>query len=482
MNLINTVNQFNQNEYQYSLYNEYLKQLTRYIQTYGNNPELSIKYYHINIPLSTNIDNTDFNDENITSDQIKISGTGIMDKFENCTWDVYEFFSVSEITPFTYQPAAELNDSPAGDFGALFLLFRPNPGDLFTLYDSQNHSTNKFEIFQITDVTYNVSTKDILPMYVCTYKKAPLSESTVKQFLINDVFFYNTSVNLFFKAPCFQNHSFIKKIKKENQFKIINELFLKRKNKYILKHSFEENKHIILFPYLLNNLSTRIEKLSILSDLNKPIDFTCNVSLYDYSINTSKDNETPYFYFYTKKDFYNDMKKRGLEKLWPYSEEEKQDETIFSNPIAFLEKDLNSGEYFYIDKESYYYPSYLLLLDVIKNLKNLCYCYTEDDIKNFKIPIAKELYNDTFLGENGFKTIFNSRNKVKKNSIITKAKYHKYFNFYDNKKYNKILVNDTKYPDTSDDRIINSQIKRHKIIGDFNLPTSISFQHGVQYD
>ena len=147
------VNIYSQNNYQYKIYQEYLDRTKANIVSYSKNPDLVIKYYNINITESQNINKIDFNqyittgpedlgrsnpeDYNIIlkEGEINTQGTGLLEDYKNCIWDIYEFQPVVDFQPLQYAESRTFSEGTQGSFGTIFLDYIPNPGDLFTFYN-----------------------------------------------------------------------------------------------------------------------------------------------------------------------------------------------------------------------------------------------------------------------------------------------------------------------------------------------------------
>ena len=486
------INQYNQNDYQYSLYKEYLQQIRKNALNYSNNQELSIKYYNINLEKSQNINKEDYQEDIISSgtnnsnnpnEIVDTSGTGILHRWKYSTWDIYEFFPVYEIQPFQYENAADASGGTTGQFGALFLDFKPQAGDVFTFYGQVDGITDKYELFQVTDVNYNRSSKNILPFYTISFRTAPISIDTLKQFNINKVQFFNTSLNVFQCSDCFNDYLYLKKFNQEHKGNIFQSYFNKRYSLILLEDDLcDTDKKILFLPYILNNMILRINKLNLGIQLPKVKDISTNISINEYYQNNGidPDNNNYKFYAKSKKEIYELIKQYGLIKeedkiiellkiqdlidpntgeiIWPPEPDNSQE----LEPIAFIDRDFFSKRYYLILGGNKFFNIYLEMFRMINKAVSNAKCICETGYQQeTKEALLCQL-------DNKYKYI--------KPEI-------KYYNFYQafNKNINNYIIDN--YQTLSDNLNLDlvNQIQRRQIIGDLNLPISISFQGGVQW-
>jgi len=476
--LLTKANQFNQVDYQYNIYKEYLDSIRRNIN-FAINPELSIKYYHINLDKSTNI-NTEYpNIDELPDERRDEMLTSMLHKYENSTYDIYEFFPVLEMQPLVYD---ENDFQTQGNFSSIFFNFKPLPGDLFTYYGGIDGTTDKYELFQITSVSYQRTTKHILPIYNIMFRSAPLTIDQVKEFNINKVKFFNNEINCFLDSSVFYNHKKLKDSLKNNTLSKIQEIYSKDFSNYNLKFSCDltslENNYNI-FPVVLNNNLNRINQLNILPIQPSLFDFklfSLNISLQDYINNQitidSSTKDSYLFNIYTKEDLYNFLKSIEKPDKFPYElTYDNQGNVVFidndtlsNNPIAFIDKDLYSGNTFIILEDSKYFDIYYDIYKYILDIQNIIYNIESGEILEENSPCL--------IKRNQFLEIFTNYNKIE--GQRTKGIF---INFNNITKKCDLKKSDTMYINQD----LNFEIIDTTRIGDFNLPTSISFQGGVQW-
>jgi hypothetical protein len=276
------LNRTNQNDYQYGLYQEQLQQIKKNSLIYSNNPELVIKYFSINMALSNNIDQVDvlfpqnvptsgdddINQQDYTaSNTSAIHGTGMFDKFENFTYDIFEFTPVLEMSPFQYSPNSDNNEGTSGNM-SLLTIDRPKVGDLFTYYAKRDsygkNAIDQTEIFQVTSVQMQRSSNDLLPIYQLEFKTANILYENLKKFSINQIYFYDNLQNNFTNSECWDEYQIVSN--QNDDFKLINKNFNKDKSYYEFNtlninnagSPYIEKK----VPLIFNNLIKRIQDSS----------------------------------------------------------------------------------------------------------------------------------------------------------------------------------------------------------------------------
>lgn len=281
------LNRTNQNEYHYGLYQELLQQIKKNSLLYSDNPELVIKYFSINLALSNNIDQADVlfsqnvpsstddigdlskNEQDFQASQSNtIHGTGMFDKYQNFTYDIFEFTPILEMSPFTYSPNSDINNGTSGSL-SLMTIDKPKVGDLFTYYNKVSKSgesiVDQTEIFQISSVQMQRTSNSILPIFQLEFKTANILYESLKKFSIHDIFFYDNLQNNFTSSKCWENYQ---KVTDDNKnFKLI----AKNYNRYQSRYEFntvsfnKETKKPFIdkkVPLLFNNLIKRIQNSS----------------------------------------------------------------------------------------------------------------------------------------------------------------------------------------------------------------------------
>jgi len=285
-----SINKTNQFEYQYQLYQEQLQQIKKNTLLYANNPELVIKYFSININLSNNIDQVDIlfpqnvptegelgddplNQTDYTaSSQSAIHGTGMFDKFENFTYDIFEFTPVIEMSPFQYTPNSDNNEGTSGTM-SIIAIDKPKVGDLFTYYnkvsDDGFNVVDQTEIFQVTSVQMQRTSNDILPIYLLEFKTANILYENLKKFSIHNIYFYDNLQNNFISSDCWDDYQYVSN--NTYNFDLINKNYNKDKAYYEFNtlEYFGELGTASAEPYIgkkvpliFNNLIKRIQNSS----------------------------------------------------------------------------------------------------------------------------------------------------------------------------------------------------------------------------
>lgn len=186
------VNILNQDNYMYSIYEEYLNNIQNY-SIQSSNQSLSIRYFKTNIPLTKGID-TDL--DIITSKKyIK-------------TYDILDFSPVLSATPLNYTN----NDDESNQgiirttFGSLTLMCveEPIPGDLFHYYGNDSH----IEIFVVEEVNFIFSTKS-LNIYSIEFKTANLTKTSLDNLIINNHYYFLKEFKKFFLSSIYEDYNFI---------------------------------------------------------------------------------------------------------------------------------------------------------------------------------------------------------------------------------------------------------------------------------
>jgi hypothetical protein len=309
------LNRTNQNDYQYGLYQEYLENIKKNSLLYSSNPELVIKYFRINLNLSNNIDQFDTlfpqnvpmdpantediigdldgnnNTSNYTASEVsEIHGTGMFDKFENFTYDIFEFTPVIEMSPFQYTPNSDNNVGTTGSM-SLMTIDRPNVGDLFVYYDKKNDQgesvTDQTEILQITSVQMQRTSNDILPIYQLEFKMANIKQEHLKKLSINEIYFYDNLQNNFTSSKCWSEYQRISGNDFTNELKEINKNYNKDNAYYefntldcTLDSKPELKKQI---PLVFNNLIKRLTESSYNQSRLKIVkNISTNLSIYEF--------------------------------------------------------------------------------------------------------------------------------------------------------------------------------------------------------
>lgn len=165
-------------DYQYSLYEEYLDQVDGILTKYGQQTGLSIEYWHIKV------------DESMNYDDLKVQHS-----FKHYVYDLYHFVPTINMTPLTYQIGYDqqrqgTSNVATGSF-SMYLLDQPLPGDVFRFYP-YGGTTDRTEIFRITNVRYMRTSNDKLKLYQLDFETAPLTVDTLEHVRINEIFCWDT--------------------------------------------------------------------------------------------------------------------------------------------------------------------------------------------------------------------------------------------------------------------------------------------------
>lgn len=509
-----TMNTSNIVEYQYQLYQEYLGATKENIINYSQNPELAIKYFKINLPKSTNINDTNgeiapaFDTYGDTDEGEVLGGTGMTHQFKNFTYDIFEFTPVIEIQPLQYEQAGE---SWIGTHSSMAIMSidKPAAGDLFTFYGAQDNTTDGTELFQITDVSYQRTSHKALPLYNLTFRSAPIKAVTIKDLLINEVYFYSIHFNKFLKSTCWDSYQYSLDFFQNKLSKDFDELYLRDKSKYIFKTCYDEiteSTSKVIFPMIFNNNIKRLSNM-IKTGFKNVLDFSTNVSLNEFLDGAEhptilNDDGTPkifQFCIYQEQELYNLYAALGYPDeenpitlplpSYPESTEISTDPdtgveiitvipagpivwvpTDETEPIAFIDRDLFSKRFTVIDnlgstQNITNYQKYLSLWHLTKKIRDLYYC--EAGVDPYDISQT---------------TAYDEKSKIGKN---------KFYNFWDCLGTDDIDDSDsetsteTKLFNVSNIYDVTGALYDYKeyapIIGDLGLPLVISFQYGVAY-
>jgi len=522
-----SLNKINQSDYQYTLYKDYLEQIKKNSLIYSNNPELVIKYFSINLQLSNNIDQIDIlfpqnvpvsgddpeeQTDYMASTSSAIHGTGMFDKYENFTYDIFEFVPVIEMSPFQYSPNNDDNNGTSGSM-SLMTIDKPKVGDLFTYYSKRDtygkNAVDQTEIFQVSSVQMQRTSNELLPIYQLEFKTANILYENLKKFSIHDIFFYDNLQNTFLSNACWNIYQNIG----NTDITIFNKNYNKD-NAYYNFYSFDcsEKKIIRRIPLIFNNLIKRVSQSNYNQYNFKPIS---NISA-DISINEFFENDfclltipdrlklffnnsfiisnfLELYFYYLVLNKENIIKDKLLEIISPDDIEkvmisENIDELteIFSkynntDPIAFIDKDLKTNTFLIIDNISLILgfkseESLTQLQLVIQNNFEIFFKLYEN-LKNIRtlINCPKKYIRFTDIEE---KELFILSNKEKLNN----CNYYRIFCSLNN------AENAENPPETlSDiywniDGVITDYNTRTELpIGDLGLPIAMSYQYGIQY-
>lgn len=170
-------------DYQYSLYKDYLEQVDGIMTKYGQQTGLSIEYWHIKADLSQN------------SDDLKIQNS-----FKHYVYDLYHFLPTINMTSLTYQIGYDqtkqgTSNTASGSF-SMYLIESPLPGDMFRFYPYDD-TTQRTEIFRITNVRYMRTSKGKLDLYQVDFETAPILVETLEHVRINEIWCWDTERFLF---------------------------------------------------------------------------------------------------------------------------------------------------------------------------------------------------------------------------------------------------------------------------------------------
>ncbi len=509
-------------EYQYQLYQEYLGTTKDNILNYSQNPELAIKYFKINVPKSTNINDTNgevapaFDAYGDTDENETLGGTGITHQIKNFTYDIFEFTPVIEIQPLQYEQAGESWIGTHSNM-SIMSIDKPVAGDLFTFYGAKDNTTDGTELFQITDVSYQRTSHKALPLYQLTFRSAPIKVDTIKDLLINEVYFYSIHFNKFLKGSCWESYQYSLDFFQAKTSKEFDSLYLKDKSKYVFGTCYnQENESTsrAIFPMAFNNNIKRLSSM-IKTGFKPVLDFSTNISLNEFLdgaehptlVDANNDPKIFQFCIYQPQELFNLYAALGygqegfpnnpIEEPLPSTPEtteitigeggeeivtiipagpiiwEALEITEDSVPIAFIDRDLFSKRFTVIDnlgetQNIINYEKYLSLWELTKKVRDLYYC--EAGVDPYDPSQEQEL------------TAYDTKSKIGNN---------KFYNFWDCLGTDEIEDTDsetsteTKLFNVSNiynaDGKVQDFLERRPIIGDLGLPLVISFQYGVAY-
>ncbi len=514
-------------EYQYQLYNEYLGRTKTNIQNYSQNPELAIKYWKIDHERSTNINNKNtvedlvFNAYSIPAtdnETERISGTGIAHKFRNFTYSIFEFTPVIEIQPLTYENAEEQSRGTSSSM-SIMSIDKPNAGDLFTFYGAQDGTTDAEELFQITEVSYQRTSHNKLPIYLLTFRSAPMLVQTLKEVQIHEVYFYSIHFNKFLKSTCWDNYQYSLKFFNDNNARTFKDMYLQDKSKYIFRSCYKKDIYgndistRSILPMVFNNIIKRLSSL-IKTGFKNVLDFSTNISLNEFLfgavhptiVDSDGNNKIFNFVVFRNEELYNIYAGMGYtdelnpvqaplpstpestEITWdPDTGEEiiniipagpviwEEEITTDSLPVAFIDKDLFSKKFIVIDSSTpegdeniWNFNKYLELWNITSKVQSLYYC--EAGVDPFDSTLSQEeqsltQYDDNArISNNKYYNIWECSGDIENTeSNLDNLTNYMVGNIYD---ANGVLM------DYSQRRIL---------IGDLGLPLVISFQYGVAY-
>ena len=513
-------------EYQYQLYQEYLGTTKDNVLNYSQNPELAIKYFKINIPKSTNINDTNgdtapaFDAYGDTDENEVLGGTGITNSFKNFTYDIFEFTPVIEIQPLTYEQAGEAWIGTHSSM-SLMSIEKPSAGDLFTFYGAKDDTTDGTELFQITDVSYQRTSHKALPIYNLQFRSAPLKVDSIKDLLINEVYFYSIHFNKFLNGSCWESYQYSIDFFKNKDSKDFDSLYLPDKSKYVFEVCYDEvlqDTTKFIFPMAFNNNIKRLS-MGIKTGFKNILDFSTNISLNEFLDGaehptiTNPDDTPKIFQFciYQPQELFNLYAALGYgtegfpanpieEPLPTYPETteitidpisgeeiitvipagpivwEPLEITEESKPIAFIDRDLFSKRFTVIDnlgetQNIVNYEKYLELWELMKKVRDLYYCEADLGGANPSDPSAEQEL-----------TAFDEKSKIGNN---------RFYNFWDCLGTDEI--DDTDSETSTETKLFNVSniynadgqvqdfLEYRPIIGDLGLPLVISFQYGVAY-
>ncbi len=173
-------------DYQYSLYNEYLDQVDEILIKYGKSTGLAIQYWHIRI------------DESLNYDGIGSGDLRMQNSYKHYVYDILHFIPTIDMTPVTYQIGYDGQQQGTSNVGtgsfSMYLIDKPLPGDMFRFYgfgdDPENpagDSTDRDEVFRVTNVRYMRTSKNTLGLYQIDFETAPILTDTLDHLRINTI-------------------------------------------------------------------------------------------------------------------------------------------------------------------------------------------------------------------------------------------------------------------------------------------------------
>jgi len=462
-----SLNRTNQNEYQYQLYQEQLQHIKKNTLLYANNPELVIKYFSININLSNNIDQVDILfPQNVPTDgelgddpanqtdytasaQSAIHGTGMFDKFENFTYDIFEFTPVIEMSPFQYAPNSDNNEGTSGTM-SIIAIDKPKVGDLFMYYnkvsDDGFNVVDQTEIFQVTSVQMQRTSNDILPIYLLEFKTANILYENLKKFSIHNIYFYDNLQNNFISSECWDEYQYI--TKDRDNFNLINKNYNKDKAYYEFNtlEYFSELGNTSTEPYIskkvpliFNNLIKRIQNSSYNQSRLKTIrNISTNLSIEEF-LNISNNWDT---LLLKPIQLDNTTAPINVEDL---TDEQKElltkDDKILINlkKIFIYETGERTGNSTFLIKNILYL--YLFYYFLYKNCEGTIY----SKIKNYIVPEDLEKFLDPNTTSEEFELVFDKYQTEDIVAFVDKDLRSNTFIIIDNLEY---LMNLPKYDET----------------------------------
>jgi len=475
--MITEVSTGTQNNYQYQLYHEYLTQIKRNSLLCAYNPELVVKYYNINLNKSNNYNSEDYKNDLIPNTPgTRNDGTSIATNFRDYTYDLFEFTPIIEMTPFAYNDTQGFNEGITGSL-SFITIEKPNVGDLFTYY-SNDDVYDKTEIFQVTSVNFQRTSRHILPIFEVQFKTALITLETLKKLSINNIFFYDSFQNKFLSSDCYEEYN-----KVQADPKLINSLYNKKRNFYEFKLGCT-SRIIPIVPLLFNNLINRLSKYPYTS-FKQIKNMSCNLSINEFldpstvdilpeypkkQEGSDPDEVPPFekyinFIIFDKWELYNLYLAFGMKKEdIPLSNEEIQLDSpnrYSETPIAFLDRDMISKKYILIDSYSQddlkmnNFNAFLILYNLILLVKKLMDC-------PFDHTVIKDDLKDGFDDKSKIGKIFNIFDCPLDKEVDKKITRIQPTIFYNS---NGLIADDMELPE---------------IIGSLKLPLAISFQYGVQ--
>lgn len=187
-----------QDFYQYSLYDEYLKNINYYLLN-SKKSSIVVKFYHGNIAKSTNYNNE--------------TSIHNIEKFNETIYDVFEFCPTMDNQAIQYQIGRNDNrlgyDINSTNTITIFQMVEPLPDDLFSFYSEDR------EIFRVVSVNYIQSVHKNLKLYQLTYENAPVVKASIDNYQINETFYFNNEFDQWFPSAYYPNFVGLIKYKQE---------------------------------------------------------------------------------------------------------------------------------------------------------------------------------------------------------------------------------------------------------------------------
>lgn len=170
------IEHYKSTEYMYNLSNDYLNQVDKAMLNYGVTNSLSIKYMHIIVQESKNINDM------------------LHQNYNNFVYDIYHMVPTRDIQQLNYSINFDPQHQGTSNVGtgsmSLFLINEPLPGDLFTFYNSN-------EIFRIQNVRWHRTQTNTLKIYNVDFETAPMVETTLNDLRINTNWYWNNELKEF---------------------------------------------------------------------------------------------------------------------------------------------------------------------------------------------------------------------------------------------------------------------------------------------